>query len=101
VKEDENAIFVNKKYVRCVYHMAFAESIDDSLLGANKDKTLKPGVENGDRNMCLVMYQQYVNEHHIRLNYSQKDKFLLYVIEDKTFAKKEFEQVDWAQVCFP
>jgi hypothetical protein len=81
--------------------MAFAESIDDGLISSNKEKNLKPAFENDDQNMCLIMYQQYVNEHHIRLNYSQKDKFVVYLIEEKTFAKKEFEQVDWAQVCFP
>lgn len=47
------------------------------------------------------MYEQYVNENKIRLNHSQKDKFIVYIIEEKSFAKKEFEQVDWSLVAFP
>ena len=43
---------------------------------------------NSGGNMCLVMYEQYVNENHIRLNHSQKDKFVVYVIEEKSYAKK-------------
>lgn len=51
--------------------------------------------------MCLVMYEQYVNEHHVRLNHSQRDKFLVYIIDEKTYAKKEYDEVDWTEVAFP
>ena len=48
-----------------------------------------------------MMYEQFVNENYIRFNHSQRDRFVVYVIEEKVYAKKEFEEVDWGQMVFP
>lgn len=38
--------------------------------------------------VCLVMFEQYVNENLIRVNNSKRDKFSVYIIEERTFMKK-------------
>ncbi len=42
----------------------------------------------GGSNMCLVMYEQYVNENMIRVSHSQCDKFVVYIIDEKGFVKR-------------
>ncbi len=38
--------------------------------------------------MYLVMYEQYMNENNIRVSHSQRDKFSVYLIEEKCFVKR-------------
>lgn len=83
VKDQEQAMFTSNRYTRCVWNMVFVEGEGrDGFVGGNGKE--KGGVQNvkamNCSSLCLVMYEQYVNENLVRLNLSDKDRFTVYII---------------------
>jgi hypothetical protein len=85
VKDQEQAMFTSNRYTRCVWNMVFVEGEGrDGFVGGNgkeKEKGMTQNVKAmNSSNLCLVMYEQYVNENLVRLNLSDKDRFTVYII---------------------
>lgn len=84
VKDQEQAMFTSNRYTRCVWNMVFVEYDARDGFGGNgkeKEKGMTQNVKAMNcSNLCLVMYEQYVNENLVRLNLSDKDRFTVYII---------------------
>lgn len=85
VKDQEQAMYTSNRYTRCVWNMVFVEyDARDGIMGGSGKEKEKGMMQNvramNSSNLCLVMYEQYVNENLVRLNLTDKDRFTVYII---------------------